>query len=104
MTYRAPISDMPFCMKELANLEAVAQLPGFEEAGLETAQAVLEECAKFNEGVVAPLNWEGDAAFLKAKVATAHFYTDHLISKAPGARDAIVEGADIVTALAIESF
>ncbi|MES2993976.1 MAG: acyl-CoA dehydrogenase [Pseudomonadota bacterium] len=60
MSYRAPVNDMLFCMKELANLEEVAQLPGFEEAGLETAQAVLEECAKFNEGVVAPLNWEGD--------------------------------------------
>ena len=60
MTYRAPVNDMLFCMKELAGLEEVAKLPGFEDAGLETAQAVLEECAKFNEGVVAPLNWEGD--------------------------------------------
>jgi alkylation response protein AidB-like acyl-CoA dehydrogenase len=60
MTYRAPVNDMLFCMKELAGLEDVARLPGFEEAGIETAQAVLEECAKFNEGVVAPLNWEGD--------------------------------------------
>jgi hypothetical protein len=24
-------------------------MPGFEDAGLDTAQAVLEECAKFNE-------------------------------------------------------
>ncbi len=60
MTYRAPINDMLFCMTELAGLDQVALLPGFEDAGLETAQAVLEECAKFNEGVVAPLNWEGD--------------------------------------------
>ena len=60
MTYRAPINDMLFCMKELAGLEQVAQLPGFEDAGLETAQAVLEECAKFNEGVIAPLNVDGD--------------------------------------------
>jgi 3-(methylthio)propanoyl-CoA dehydrogenase len=60
MSYRAPVKDMLFCMKELAGLEAVAQLPGFEDAGLETAQAVLEECAKFNEAVLAPLNWEGD--------------------------------------------
>ena len=60
MSYRAPVNDMLFCMKELAGLEDVAKLPGFEEAGVETAQAVLEECAKFNEGVVAPLNWEGD--------------------------------------------
>lgn len=60
MSYRAPLKDMLFDMKELANLEALTQLPGFEEAGLDTAQAVLEECAKFNEGVVAPLNHEGD--------------------------------------------
>ena len=60
MTYRAPLNDMLFCMQELAGLEEVAKLPGFEEAGIETAQAVLEECAKFNEGVVAPLNVDGD--------------------------------------------
>jgi 3-(methylthio)propanoyl-CoA dehydrogenase len=60
MTYRAPVKDMLFCMKELADLEAVAKMPGFEEAGLDTAAAVLEEAARFNEDVVAPLNWEGD--------------------------------------------
>ena len=46
MTYRAPVNDMLFCMKELANLEAVAKLPGFEDAGIETAQAVLEEIGR----------------------------------------------------------
>ncbi|HJV72374.1 acyl-CoA dehydrogenase [Ideonella sp.] len=60
MTYRAPVKDMLFAMKELAGIDAVAQLPGFEDAGYETAQAVLEECAKLNEGVVAPLNVDGD--------------------------------------------
>ena len=60
MSYRAPVKDMLFCMKELAGLEAVASLPGFEEAGLDTARAVLEECARLAEDVMAPLNWEGD--------------------------------------------
>ena len=60
MSYSAPVADMLFCMQELADLESIAKLPGFEEAGAETARAVLEECARFNEGVVAPLNWEGD--------------------------------------------
>ncbi len=60
MSYTAPIKDMMFVLSELANLQGVAQLPGFEEAGVETAAAVLEECAKFNEGVVAPLNWDAD--------------------------------------------
>ena len=59
MSYRAPVTDMLFVMKELAGLEAVAKLPGFEEAGLDTAQAVLEECARFNEQVVAPLDRRG---------------------------------------------
>lgn len=62
MTYRAPLKDMLFVMQELAGIEAVAALPGYEDAGLETATAVLEECARFNEEVVAPLNWEGDRA------------------------------------------
>jgi alkylation response protein AidB-like acyl-CoA dehydrogenase len=60
MSYRAPVADMLFVMKELAGLQAVSQLPGFEEAGLDTAQAVLEECARFNEQVVAPLDRAGD--------------------------------------------
>jgi len=60
MSYVAPVKDMLFCMKELADLEAIARLPGFEEAGLDTAQAVLEECARFSQEVLAPLNREGD--------------------------------------------
>ena len=60
MSYRAPIKDMLFVMKELAGIDAVAQLPGYEEAGYDTAAAVLEECAKLNEDVIAPLNREGD--------------------------------------------
>jgi alkylation response protein AidB-like acyl-CoA dehydrogenase len=60
MSYTAPVKDMLFCMKELADLEAIAKLPGFGDAGLETAQAVLEECARFSQEVLAPLNREGD--------------------------------------------
>jgi len=60
MSYVAPVNDMLFCMKELADLEAIARLPGFDEADLDTAQAVLEECARFSGGVLAPLNREGD--------------------------------------------
>ncbi|BDI05495.1 acyl-CoA dehydrogenase [Sphaerotilus microaerophilus] len=73
MTYRAPVKDMLFCMKELAGIDQLTQIPGFEDAGYDTAAAVLEECAKFNEGVVAPLNWEGDkypSSFHDGKVTT----------------------------------
>ncbi|ODU10127.1 MAG: acyl-CoA dehydrogenase [Rubrivivax sp. SCN 71-131] len=60
MSYRAPVKDLLFVMKELAGIDAVAQLPGHEDAGAETAAAVLEECARLAEGVIAPLNVEGD--------------------------------------------
>jgi 3-(methylthio)propanoyl-CoA dehydrogenase len=60
MHYQAPVKDPLFCMTELAGLAQVATLPGFEDAGPDTAQAVLEGCARFNEGEVAPLNSEGD--------------------------------------------
>ena len=62
MSYQAPVKDMLFDIEHLANIEEIASIPGFEDAGLETAQAVLEECARFNEGVVAPLNHEADKA------------------------------------------
>ena len=45
-----------------------------------------------------------DAAFMKAKIATARFYADHILTRVPGTRDAIVDGAGSVTALALESF
>ena len=72
MTYKAPLKDMLFNIQHIANIEAVAKIPGFEDAGLETAQAVLEECAKFNEGVLSPLNWAGDQnpSSFKAGVVT----------------------------------
>ena len=60
MTYKAPVKDMLFNMKHLAQIDQIAQLPGMEDAGFDTAQAVLEEAAKFTENVLSPLNWIGD--------------------------------------------
>jgi alkylation response protein AidB-like acyl-CoA dehydrogenase len=51
---------MLFNIRHLADIEQIATIPGFEDAGFDTAQAVLEEAAKFNEGVLSPLNWDGD--------------------------------------------
>ena len=79
MSYIAPLKDMLFDIEHLANIAQVAQLPGFEDAGLETAQAVLEECAKLNEGVISPLNWEGDkypSSFHDGKVTTTPGFKD----------------------------
>ncbi len=74
MSYTAPIKDMLFNLRHLVDLDRLAaQIPAFADAGLDTAQAVLEECAKLNQDVVAPLNWEGDkypSSFHDGKVTT----------------------------------
>jgi len=73
-TYRAPLEDMLFVLRQLAGIDELAALPDFAEAGYDTARAVLEECAKFNEGVVAPLNRSGDlqpAALENGEVKTS---------------------------------
>jgi alkylation response protein AidB-like acyl-CoA dehydrogenase len=60
MSYTAPVRDMMFDLEHLAGLASIAQLPEFEDATLDTARAVLEECARFNQEVIAPLNRTGD--------------------------------------------
>ena len=60
MNYTAPLKDMLFVINELADLDAIAAMPGFEDATRETAQAVLEENARFVQDVIAPLNRAGD--------------------------------------------
>ncbi len=80
MSFTAPVKDMLFNLQHLANIDEIAAIPGFEDAGLETAQAVLEECAKFNEGVVAPLNWEGDK--------NPSSWKDGVVTTTPGFKEA----------------
>ncbi|MFN3569094.1 MAG: acyl-CoA dehydrogenase [Polaromonas sp.] len=86
MSYKAPLKDMLFDIKHLADIDAVAQIPGFEEAGFETAQAVLEECAKFNEGVLSPLNWEGDK--------NPSSWKDGVVTTTPGFKQAYKQYAE----------
>ncbi|MBP3981970.1 MAG: acyl-CoA dehydrogenase [Gammaproteobacteria bacterium] len=80
MSYTAPVKDMLFNMQHLANIEQIAQIPGFDDAGLDTAQAVLQECAKFTEGVLAPLNFEGDK--------NPSSWKDGVVTATPGFKDA----------------
>ena len=80
MSYTAPVKDMLFDIEHLARIEQIAQIPGFEDAGLDTAAAVLEECAKFNEGVLAPLNFEGDK--------NPSSWKDGVVTTTPGFKEA----------------
>ena len=60
MPYQAPLKDMLFVMNELADLAGVNALPGNEDATPDTAEAILEENAKFVSNVIAPLNHPSD--------------------------------------------
>ena len=80
MSYVAPVKDMLFNIEHLAHIEQIAQIPAFADAGLDTAQAVLEEAAKFNEGVLAPLNWAGDQ--------NPSSFKDGVVTATPGFKEA----------------
>ena len=58
--YNAPLRDMHFVMKELAGLERVVQLPGYEEVDTDLSDAILEEASKFAGNVLSPINFSGD--------------------------------------------
>ncbi|CAN5385405.1 acyl-CoA dehydrogenase [soil metagenome] len=86
MSYQAPLKDMLFAMQELAGLAKVSALPGFEDYGIDTAQAVLEESAKFCESVVAPLNREGDK--------NPSSWIDGVVTTTPGFKEAFKQFAE----------
>ena len=86
MSYIAPVKDMLFNIEHLANIEQIAQIPAFADAGLDTAQAVLEEAAKFNEGVLAPLNWAGDQ--------NPTSFKDGVVTATPGFKEAFKQFAE----------
>lgn len=61
MTYRAPLKEMRFFLRELAGVDEVCGRAPFEEASPELVPAILEEAAKLAENVLAPLNGAGEA-------------------------------------------
>ncbi len=59
--YKAPTRDTRFIINEVLKLEAYGNLPGFENATPDMADAVIEEAGRFTSEVLAPLNAPGDA-------------------------------------------
>ena len=59
--YTAPARDARFIVNELLDLEAYADLPGFEAASADLVDTLIEEAGKFTAEVMFPLNQSGDA-------------------------------------------
>ena len=87
MPYVAPVKDMLFVMNELAGLSDVVAYPSYAKAGadVDLAPAILEESAKFNQDVVAPLNWPGDQQ--------PSSFKDGVVTTTPGFKEAFEQFA-----------
>src|SRR5205085_5846823 len=71
-------------------------LAGNLVAGWQLARSMLVAERKLAEGE--------DAAFMRRKIASARFYAEHVLTRVPGLRDSIVEGAAAVNEPALEDF
>jgi len=83
-TYRAPLAEIQFVLNELAGIEQVASLPGFEEASPDVVVAILDEAAKFATNVLDPLNVVGDREGSKR-------LDDGTVKTPPGFKDAYLQ-------------
>ena len=86
MTFKAPIQDIRFCLDEIAVLDQVLSMPGFEEVDSDLVDAVLEQNARLVEDVVAPLNRKGDTQ--------APVWNDGNVTTTPGFAEAFRAYAD----------
>ena len=73
------------------------KLMGIVCGGWQMARAALVARQRLSEG-------KGDKSFYEAKIKTARFYADHVLTQAPGLRNAIVHGATGVMALGEDQF
>jgi hypothetical protein len=71
-------------------------LAGNVVAGWQMARALLVAEQRLSEGT--------DPDFMRAKIATARFYGDHLLSKAAGLRHSIIEGAAALEAMPLDAY
>ena len=60
MAYKAPVKEHLFLLNEVLNLQSHSNLPGFADATPDLMAQLLEEAARFCEGVLEPLNAVGD--------------------------------------------
>jgi acyl-CoA dehydrogenase len=58
--YQAPLRDMNFVINELAELDTLTALPGYEDATPDMVEAILEQAAVLATEVFSPINYSGN--------------------------------------------
>lgn len=86
--YKAPLSDMRFALFDVLDAEAEFARMGFADATRDVLDAVLEEGARFNETVLAPLNSVGDQVGCSLDKATG------AVATPPGFKQAYAQYVD----------
>ena len=79
--YTAPLTDIRFVLRTIADLAELSGFEGYEHAEPDTVFGVLEECARFMQNEVAPLNRVGD-------VETTVWHPDGTVTTPEGFIDA----------------
>lgn len=60
LRYNPPLRDINFLLQEVLQADQLAELPGYEDATLDTLKAVIEEAGKLARDVLLPANANGD--------------------------------------------
>ncbi len=60
MAYRAPVSDISFCLEHIAGFSALVENGVFGDLDRDTVSAILEEAGRFASEELAPTNRSGD--------------------------------------------
>jgi len=81
--YRAPVREVRFVLEDLLGAASLASAPELTDYTNELAQSVLEESARFAEGVLEPLNRSGDTHGAR--------WTPEGVVTAPGFREAYTQ-------------
>jgi butyryl-CoA dehydrogenase len=87
MSYQAPISDIAFTLRHVADIDGLAREGLFPEATPDVVDAVLAEAGRFATEKIAPLNRDGDrigARFAEGAVTTAPGWRDVYAAWAAG--------------------
>jgi alkylation response protein AidB-like acyl-CoA dehydrogenase len=81
MTYQPPVREHLFLLRDVLEIESLANLPGFADAPMDVVEPILAESARFASEVLAPLNSVGDKH-------GCVWHPDGSVTTAPGFKEA----------------